>query len=395
MKVTDQRGAYIGFLYTTKKMIHEITTNSGPLAKDNEYQVHYNSLTYRLEYRGSFVDISIPTVVYNYPQEVSSATIEFDMQDILDLREKLTPLDDAKIAEVNSKFHKHIKAFAIHHGYNLTILKSEMSNIHRHPGGMDSFSGTDYDKNPKNPGICFPFKSGNNTPVFSSIILHKNGGSELAHTEYRVATTNGDSLNYYKGDCVTICKGYDLDIPEIYNAFIPTNSRIPDATFTDGNISLTNPLTMELVDLLSAITYNPDTRLVSASNLKERTYTRYNYASRYSATTPKKRKEPSLHIGKYPKLSTFVQNSSKYADKLFIFEGLTYLGADLYDAYSDLDLLLADDPVTRKAIPDTLEGMLEAIAELGALDLVETYDELEPDLDQVSYNYQPKFFEDY
>ena len=47
-------------------------------------------------------------------------------------------------------------------------------------------------------------------------------------------------------------------------------------------------------------------------------------------------------------------------NKIFEINGVKYLGADLYDAYQDFDLYLAEDPVTRKSIPDTLEGIIES-----------------------------------
>jgi len=153
--VETAEGYVAGILYLTQLSIKQVTTNSGPLATHNEYQVHWEGLTYRLSLSDTdFIDITIPTVMYNYPQVVDTATIEFELKDVQKVRETIKPLAELKQAEVIAKF-KAINTLASEYGLTVKLINNSMSNIHRHPGSMSSFSGTDYDTNQDNPGSLF------------------------------------------------------------------------------------------------------------------------------------------------------------------------------------------------------------------------------------------------
>lgn len=383
MKVIDQEGYVAGILYMPKLTVEDITKKSGPLAIANEYQVHYNTLNYRLSSDdGGFVDVTIPTVVFNYPQTVSSAAIAFEMKDILNIRNSIAPLEDIKIKEINSKFYQPLKEFASTHGYTLSVIKGAMSNIHRHPGGMNRFSGTDYDTNPKNPGICFPLSSANYDSIYSSIILH-DPTSTLAHTEYRVAKTEGETLNYYKGSAFVFSKGYTKQISKIFQAFVATSNVVPDSETLS-----TSPQISELYNIFQSINYLPDTQLILESNLKKETYTyKYDKENIYGNKFGKAIKaKPSLHVGKYPNLANFVEHNHRYANKLFKFKGETYLGSDILDVYFDFEKDFAATP------PSTIEEMLETLASSDILDIyIEPYEEPKaPSL--LSYKEDEKFY---
>jgi hypothetical protein len=387
MKVSDSNGYFAGILYTTQKMIHEITAKSGPLAINNEYQVHWEGITFRLSASdNSFIDITIPTVVFNYPQEVSSAYISFDLKKVTAMREALTPLIDVKEKEAIAVFHRHISQLASQ--YNLTVqaVRTPLSNIHRHPGGLDRFSGTDYDTNPTNPGIVFPFSSAAMTPIYSSIILH-NQESELAHTEYRVANKVDDNLTYYKGKCVTYCKGYTKHIPSAYSLMYQEQTSVPSVRFGDLNDS---PLLSAILAIFDTVEYNPDTSCVLADNLSKPVAKKFDYS--YSYKPKSKHKEPTPHVGTLPSLSTFIDNYPlKYGNKLFTINGKQYLTIDLYDAVCEADEYLTDiEPL------NTFNQLFAAFEKQGVLDLIiepyeEETDEIPAYLDETEYSYKPKY----
>jgi hypothetical protein len=387
MKVSDSKGYFAGILYTTQKMIHEITAKSGILAMHNEYQVHWEGITFRLSASdSSFIDITIPTVVFNYPQEVSSAYISFDLKKVTAMREALTPLIDVKEKEAIAVFHRHISQLASQ--YNLTVqaVRTPLSNIHRHPGNLDRFSGTDYDTNPTNPGIVFPFSSAAMTPIYSSIILHKEE-SELVHTEYRVANKVDDNLTYYKGKCVTYCKGYTKHIPSAYSLLYQEQTAIPSVSFGDLNDS---QLLADILAIFDSVAYNPDTSCVLAENLSKPAVKTLDYSYSYKAKT--KRQEPASHVGNLPLLTTFVDNyPAKYADKLFTINGKQYLTNDLYDLVCEADANLVDvSNIT------TFDRLFAALEKAEALELlIEPYeeetDEILAYLDETEYSYKPKY----
>ena len=63
--------------------LHEIGEKSGELAKRNEFQVHYWALNLIKKFSdNSKVVVSIPLVIYNYPQEVAGASIDFELKDV-------------------------------------------------------------------------------------------------------------------------------------------------------------------------------------------------------------------------------------------------------------------------------------------------------------------------
>jgi hypothetical protein len=174
--------------------VQEIYQNSGPLANANEFQVHYWALVLRQKFAdNSIVDICIPTVFYNYKQEVTSAHIDFDLKDVEEMSKALEPVHNVEVNKLKTLL-KDIP--------NATLLSVPFNSIHKHPGGRNQgFSGTDLNKDSKtNTGIVFPLASADIQPNFASILCVTDK-CYVAHSEYRIA--NGDAskegINYYKG----------------------------------------------------------------------------------------------------------------------------------------------------------------------------------------------------
>jgi hypothetical protein len=184
----------IGVLAMNDTTVQEIYQNSGPLANANEFQVHYWALVLRQKFAdNSIVDICIPTVFYNYKQEVTSAHIDFDLKDVEEMSKALEPVHNVEV----NKLKTLLKDFP-----NATLLSVPFNSIHKHPGGRNQgFSGTDLNKDSKtNTGVVFPLASADIQPNFASILCVTDK-CYVAHSEYRIA--NGDAskegINYYKG----------------------------------------------------------------------------------------------------------------------------------------------------------------------------------------------------
>jgi len=121
-----------GVILLSDKAMQEILINSGPLAKSNEFQVHYWFLNLRFRAAdNSILDIAIPTVYFNYKQEVTSVHIDFDLKDVEAISEKLLPIHNSKVAEItNSNFISNLET-----KLNITFELSSVNfgSQHRHP----------------------------------------------------------------------------------------------------------------------------------------------------------------------------------------------------------------------------------------------------------------------
>ena len=101
-KITDFKVLEsLGIVLFQASDIRAITANSGPLAKANEYQVHYWFLNGRFTFENNvYVDIAIPTVYFNYEQQVASAAVDFELQAVDDMSEALRPVHNTKVNEI-------------------------------------------------------------------------------------------------------------------------------------------------------------------------------------------------------------------------------------------------------------------------------------------------------
>jgi len=106
--------------------LQEIAAKSGELAEKNEFQVHYWALNLIKTFSDdSKICISIPLVFYNYKQEVSAASIDFELKDVEEMSDKTQEL---AISLGNNLYNKIKHQFKDYKPY-ITPLNS----VHRHP----------------------------------------------------------------------------------------------------------------------------------------------------------------------------------------------------------------------------------------------------------------------
>lgn len=208
-----------GYIFIDHKNIQEIYEKSGPLAKDNEFQVHYWFLNFRYTAEdGSNIDIAVPTCYFNYEQFVTTGHIDFELTDMIPVSEAIEPLHNVKANQI-MKTDLNAKINEIF-GVAFEPMSVNFGTLHRHPGtsAHQSFSSTDLNINVKTKkdslGVVFPLATAeDNKPSFSLIIAIDGqtnhyyspsaGVANLAHAEYRVA--NGDiktGLHYEKNRCI-------------------------------------------------------------------------------------------------------------------------------------------------------------------------------------------------
>lgn len=194
----------IGISLWTEQALQKLRINTGALAKDNEFQAHYWSLNFRREFEdGSIVDISIPTVFFNYKQKVSGAAIDFELQDVEDTSDAIQVLHDIEVNKLLPLLTEKLGAFL--------PMSVALNSIHRHPGGRSQgFSSTDLKTDHEtDTGVVFPLASGDMKPNFASIMSVVNGRTYLSRTEYRLANgavSDEKGITYFHGRSSTYVK---------------------------------------------------------------------------------------------------------------------------------------------------------------------------------------------
>lgn len=121
----------VGLLFMTDKTLQSIRERSGPLANSCEYQTHYWALVGRvMQPDGSVFDMCIPTVFFNYKQEVTGARIDFELSDVNSMSTKLEPVHNTMVNKyMQSPFIETVKRKFP----NISFMSTSMNQLHKHP----------------------------------------------------------------------------------------------------------------------------------------------------------------------------------------------------------------------------------------------------------------------
>lgn len=279
-KIIDSKTSnYFGILMMNQENIESIRTKSGILANSNEYQVHYHMLVARVKFpfedSVEVLDIGIPTVYFNYAQKVNSAAIDFNIVDVTNVSNATKPIatmiQNQLFATENSLGSKIAAYFK---NNEISWEAHEYSNIHRHPGKLHSFSGTDLSTDPNDPGICFPLSKANGSPIFSSIITHQNKTvTTLGHTEYRIAVgdlIDGNEIAYYRGKSITLVKQDTPKPMSPLKTLLGLSNSDKVLTVKDG--LPISAVVEDLMKILAESDYSANTDLVIDTNVEAKTY---------------------------------------------------------------------------------------------------------------------------
>lgn len=140
MKIQDSiTDDFICLTLWNQTTLNEIFKNSGELAHDNEFQVHFFSLDYIKELEdGSKIIVQVPTTIYNYPQEVSPSAIDFDLKEVEEYKEALKEINDYEVKKASDTYSDYFTQ----RGYKL--YKTSLHSLHKHPsigGKYDFYQG--------------------------------------------------------------------------------------------------------------------------------------------------------------------------------------------------------------------------------------------------------------
>lgn len=102
----------------------------GNLVYSNEYQCHYFALVRTESINDIQINFVFPLIYYNYKQEVSSATVDFDMEDVTNTAKQLSELVSKK-ASIMKTHISNIKP--IFENSKISYKITFYNNIHKHP----------------------------------------------------------------------------------------------------------------------------------------------------------------------------------------------------------------------------------------------------------------------
>jgi hypothetical protein len=250
----------------------------------NEYQVHYWFLNGRFTFHdGSILDIAIPTVYFNYKQEVSASSVDFHLKDVNDISDALKDVRNIKVNELlNSPFAEAVERVFPDTAFEW--FNVNLGTIHRHPGSLSTFSSTDLSTTFPNPGICFPLaeiEDDFDKPSFSSILLHENGETVIGRTEYRLADRNTENtVTYRKGRGASIVHG-EMTAPSAIEQLIGIQSEDTSYTTADDLPSLGILSTIE--QLFKELDYEASTQFIKQDNITSKAAYKAPCYSRYTA----------------------------------------------------------------------------------------------------------------
>ena len=130
---TDLRN--VGVILMDDDVMQKIKNQSGPLANSCEYQVHYLSLNIRSKGQdGTILDICVPTVFFNYKQEVTGARIDFELTDVASMSKQLEAVHSMKAQEfLASDTYAQICAIIPAERQEIVLSHQDMSSLHKHP----------------------------------------------------------------------------------------------------------------------------------------------------------------------------------------------------------------------------------------------------------------------
>lgn len=383
--------------------LQEIFKQSGSLAVSNEFQIHYWALNYQYTaVDGSILIVSLPTVFFNYKQEVSSAAIDFQMTDVATVSEKLLPVHNMvvnklKVLKVKEQLEKMFQV-------KFQEKSVPLNSIHRHPGSSSyqSFSATDYCKTPDDHGIVYPLKKANKQVNFASIMAIDNDKCNLAHTEFRIATgTLGKDITYEQGRCLAIMWNEPEKRSMVESLFI-TETPVKHVIKTVESLipdTLVESLTNYIMDIQKTVP--PLTKFVSDKNLTRKAYVYDNYYNNtntygygtYGNYTYSYGYEDDYEFGiKAPKYKNYTKSNISKASYT---ELLTYLRSideffDTYRSYKGYSLEALQTEVL-EANAEFAEALVEeGLEQLEELEELEQLEELEKKPDPEITEYKTK-----
>jgi len=181
-KIDDNQTLNVVFF--KQSILNTIMRKCLPKAGGSEFQFHYRALQVVIKNNeGNRIVFTIPTIFFNFDQEVSGATVDFDLRKVTEISNQIKPISQQLAKAHIQKLKPVINSFK-EKGFEVKYIEEEIGSIHRHPGRF-GFSATDLDDNPKSPGVIYRNKKAVDL-IQTDSVLYCGVDAELYTTETRV-----------------------------------------------------------------------------------------------------------------------------------------------------------------------------------------------------------------
>ena len=305
----------------SKQWLQNITAKCIEAAGASEFQIGYRALIVRLTKGETQFIVTLPTATYNFPQEVSGARVDYELEDVEKFGKQVSEDSMKGVSEIIGKMPvlDALNAVAEANGFEYEIFESNCGSIHRHPGDF-GFSSTDYDKDPEHPGVIFRMGNVKNHAQTDSVLyIQPNGQTKIVVTETRIVNvephTDGGIDGTYD-EIPTICMV--MDDVKFVNQF--------DELLGEGiakkelyslkktlNADHTRPVIQMLIDAYRQIEYVPTVDGVEAENIEQKSYAAKKTTSGvHSGTTSgTKKKTTSTTVNQKQQTPTAMNSTKK------------------------------------------------------------------------------------
>lgn len=195
--IDTKRSDKLVFVFFDGKTLNKITELCLPKAGSSEFQVHYRALAVHIEKDGFEVVFSIPTVFYNFDQEVSTGSVDYELDDIDTEAEKVEEISK----EMTANLLKQLPFFSAlkQMDYNVTFKEGNFGSMHRHPGRF-GFSSVDLGKDPESPGVIYRQKNTKDFYQTDSVMYINGTECEIYTTETRIVNLKPSEDGGVDGD---------------------------------------------------------------------------------------------------------------------------------------------------------------------------------------------------
>ena len=183
----------LSILLMNSSTIKDLFTKCIPNAKGSEFQVHYRAIVYHCHLGRAEVIVTVPTVFYNFPQEVSSGSVDYHLNDMTTAAEQVKPLSLAMVNQLHG-----ISSYLDSKFDRVEVTEVADNSFHRHPSAF-GFSSIDYDKDPTEPGVIYRKAQAVNIPQTDSVIYYGSEGGRIHTTETRIVNVKQARDNGVEG----------------------------------------------------------------------------------------------------------------------------------------------------------------------------------------------------
>ena len=192
-----KRSDKMSLVFFDSKVLNEITEMCLPKAGGSEFQIHYRALNVHIEKDGFEVVLSIPTTYYNFKQEVSSGSVDYELDDIDNEAEAVKSLSEENVRDLLTKLPLFNAMNGA--GYKVSFKEGNFGSIHRHPGRF-GFSSIDLGKDPESPGVIYRQKECTDFFQTDSVMYISGKECEIYTTEARIVNLKAADDGGVDGD---------------------------------------------------------------------------------------------------------------------------------------------------------------------------------------------------